>query len=290
MKSWGKIWIPFSARCAYVVVTLLLRPRRCPCDITTLSICPWYAASTLEPFLPRLHYARTTSITFNGVHTTMESRSVNILYKLRHIHPDEATTLQGHYIWFSVYYGWGMIILHMMFLVESENELLDCFHHPWYRMRRLRRRKTRSCWGHECVRGFLPKDVFFMVTIAHYNRLMAELRMEDRASFFNFLRMPLEMFDELRKSVLRAWLSRSKTVTRAQLRRGERCWDAVIASFARSAIRLVVVKTQWAQCKRCANVALSVCMAWWKLVGRNKSVVKTQEHRSLSVKDHKKHY
>ena len=45
--------------------------------------------------------------------------------------------------------------------------------------------------------------------------------------------------------MLRAWLSRSKSVTSTQLRRGERCLDAVIASFARSAIRLVVVKTRW---------------------------------------------
>ena len=42
------------------------------------------------------------------------------------------------------------------------------------------------------------------------------------------------------------------------LKRSERGLDAVIASFARSAIRLVMVKTQWAQSKRCANVVLSV--------------------------------
>ena len=60
------------------------------------------------------------------------------------------------------------------------------------------------------------------------------------------------------RHVFRAWLSRSKSVTSAQLRRGERYLDAVIASFARSAIRLVVEKTRWAQCKRCANGVLSV--------------------------------
>ena len=31
----------------------------------------------------------------------------------------------------------------------------------------------------------------------HYDKLLAELRMEDQQSFFNFLRMPPEMFDEL---------------------------------------------------------------------------------------------
>ena len=31
----------------------------------------------------------------------------------------------------------------------------------------------------------------------HYDRLLAELRMEDQQSFFNFLKMPPEMFDEL---------------------------------------------------------------------------------------------
>ena len=60
------------------------------------------------------------------------------------------------------------------------------------------------------------------------------------------------------RRVLRAWLSRSESVTSTQLRRGERCLNAVIASFSRSAIRLVVVNTRWAQCKRCANVVLSV--------------------------------
>ena len=30
-----------------------------------------------------------------------------------------------------------------------------------------------------------------------YDKLLAELRMEDQQSFFNFLRMPPEMFDEL---------------------------------------------------------------------------------------------
>ena len=29
----------------------------------------------------------------------------------------------------------------------------------------------------------------------HYDRLMYELRIEDQASFFNFLRMPPAMFD-----------------------------------------------------------------------------------------------
>ena len=58
--------------------------------------------------------------------------------------------------------------------------------------------------------------------------------------------------------MLKARLSFGKGKTIAQLRRGERCLDAVIVSFARNGIQMVVVKSQWAQCKRCANVVLSV--------------------------------
>ena len=34
-------------------------------------------------------------------------------------------------------------------------------------------------------------------SICHYHRLICELRYEDHASYFNFLRVPPEMFDEL---------------------------------------------------------------------------------------------
>ena len=57
--------------------------------------------------------------------------------------------------------------------------------------RRRRNRRIRSCW----VRPWLSAER--RLQFGHYDRLLAELRMEDQQSFFNFLRMPPEMFDEL---------------------------------------------------------------------------------------------
>ena len=60
------------------------------------------------------------------------------------------------------------------------------------KMRRQRRKaRPRRCW----VRPWL--DVGRRLQFGHYHRLMPELRHEDPASFFNFLRVPPEMFDEL---------------------------------------------------------------------------------------------
>ena len=57
----------------------------------------------------------------------------------------------------------------------------------WLRRRRRRhRRQQRSCW----VRPWLSAER--RLQFGHYDRLM-----EDQQSFFNFLRMPPEMFDEL---------------------------------------------------------------------------------------------
>ena len=58
-------------------------------------------------------------------------------------------------------------------------------------MRRLRNRKQRRYW----VRPWLHAERRLLY--GHYDRLLAELRMEDQQSFFNFLRMPPDMFDEL---------------------------------------------------------------------------------------------
>ena len=52
-------------------------------------------------------------------------------------------------------------------------------------------RQLISCW----VRP--PLSAESRQKFGHYDRLMAELRMEDQQSFFNFLRMPPQMFDEL---------------------------------------------------------------------------------------------
>ena len=53
------------------------------------------------------------------------------------------------------------------------------------------RRRNRSCW----VRPWRSAER--RLQFGHYDRLLAELRMEDQQLFFNFLRMPPEMFDEL---------------------------------------------------------------------------------------------
>ena len=56
---------------------------------------------------------------------------------------------------------------------------------------RGRRRRRRAYW----VKPWLSTERRLMN--GHYDRLMAELRVDDPSSFFNYLRMPPEMFDEL---------------------------------------------------------------------------------------------
>ena len=48
-------------------------------------------------------------------------------------------------------------------------------------------RRNRSCWVRPWL--FAERGLQF----GHYDRLLAELRMEDEQLFFNFLRMPPEM-------------------------------------------------------------------------------------------------
>jgi len=82
--------------------------------------------------------------------------------------------------------------LHFMLLAQAQLELLDGQALiTLRRMRRKIRRQPRSCW----VRSWLLADKLLLY--GYYDRLMYELRIEDQASFFNFLRMPPEMFDEL---------------------------------------------------------------------------------------------
>ena len=57
--------------------------------------------------------------------------------------------------------------------------------------RRRRRRRQRTCW----VRPWLSADR--RLQFGHYDQLMEELRMEDTQSFFNFVRMSPELFDEI---------------------------------------------------------------------------------------------
>ncbi|XP_021376400.1 protein ALP1-like [Mizuhopecten yessoensis] len=59
--------------------------------------------------------------------------------------------------------------------------------------KKKRKRRGRKWW----VRPWLGRRP----QVGVYDKLMAELRAEDQASFHNFLRMPREMFDELRQRV-----------------------------------------------------------------------------------------
>jgi len=84
------------------------------------------------------------------------------------------------------------LFLQYMF-IQGQQAVLDAQAAVILRRRRRRRNRIqpRSCW----VRPWL--SVERRLQFGHYDRLMVELRMEDQQSFFNFLRMPAEMFDEL---------------------------------------------------------------------------------------------
>jgi len=79
--------------------------------------------------------------------------------------------------------------LHVMFLVQGQLQLLDC--QAVIMLRRKSKRQQKSCW----VRSWHSSERRLLY--GHYDRLMRELRVEYKASFFNFLRMPPGMFDEL---------------------------------------------------------------------------------------------
>ncbi len=66
-------------------------------------------------------------------------------------------------------------------------------------IQRRRRRRAPRGWR-VWVRQWL--DVDRRLQYGHYHRLMYELRYEDPASYFNFLRVPPDMFDELLRSSL----------------------------------------------------------------------------------------
>ena len=84
------------------------------------------------------------------------------------------------------------LFLQYMF-IQGQQAVLDGQAAVIIRRRRRRRIRIqpRSCW----VRPWL--SVERRLQFGHYDRLMVELRMEDQQSFFNFLRMPAEMFGDL---------------------------------------------------------------------------------------------
>ena len=63
-------------------------------------------------------------------------------------------------------------------------------------IRRRERKQSRSCW----VRLYLHAERRLRYN-GHYDPLLVELRIQDHQSFFNFLRMPPDMFDEPLKRV-----------------------------------------------------------------------------------------
>ena len=80
-----------------------------------------------------------------------------------------------------------VLVLLQFALLQGHHALLDAqaalvlFH-------RRRNRMTRSCW----VRPWLSAER--RLQYGHYDRLLAELRIEDQQSFFNFMRMAPEMW------------------------------------------------------------------------------------------------
>jgi len=86
------------------------------------------------------------------------------------------------------------LILHDLLLLQAQQAELDVEAALLLQVRRRRRKRQRrpkAFW----VRPWLQAERRLLY--GHYDRLMTELRREDQQSFFNFLRMPAEMFDEL---------------------------------------------------------------------------------------------
>ena len=78
-------------------------------------------------------------------------------------------------------------------MLQEQKALLDA--QAALRRRRRDRRQLRSCW----VRPWLSAKR--RLKFGHYDRLMAELGMEGQQSFFNFLKMQPQLFDELLNTV-----------------------------------------------------------------------------------------
>jgi hypothetical protein len=76
------------------------------------------------------------------------------------------------------------ILQEELLLQEEEDEIMA-------RAAVRRRRRPKRFW----VRSWLTANR--RLQFGHYDQLMRELRMEDTSSFFNYLRMEPQMFDEL---------------------------------------------------------------------------------------------
>jgi len=85
------------------------------------------------------------------------------------------------------------LILHDLLLLQAQQAELDVEAALLLvrRRRKKRQRRPKAFW----VRPWLQAER--RLRYGHYDRLTTELRREDQQSFFNFLRMPAKMFDEL---------------------------------------------------------------------------------------------
>ena len=110
---------------------------------------------------------------------------------------------------FSVYLQYGETqTITASFLRQGQQAIIDA--HAAFLVVQRRRRRQKQCksiW----VRRWLSAER--RLQYGQYDRLMAELRMEDVHSFFNFLRMQPEMFDEPLNRV-GPWIQKNETLWR----------------------------------------------------------------------------
>ena len=105
-------------------------------------------------------------------------------------------------------------LLQQSLLLQGQQAIIDA-HAAFLVLRRCRRRQKqlRSIW----VRRWLSAER--RLQYGQYDRLMAELRMEDVRSFLNLLRMQPEMFDELLNRVAQR-IQKNDTLWRKSLELG----------------------------------------------------------------------
>ena len=87
----------------------------------------------------------------------------------------------------------------------DEDDVIEARIHQHIARQQNRVRVQRRYW----IRPWIQRRGDF----GHYNRLMKELENEDRQSFNNFLRMPLEMFREIEQRLEASSIKACQTVS-----------------------------------------------------------------------------
>ena len=113
-------------------------------------------------------------------------------------------------------------LLQQVLLLQGQQAILDA--HAAILVVRRRSRRQKRC-SYIWVRRWLSAER--RLQYGQYERLMAELRMEDVHSLFTFLRMQPEMFDKLLNSVGPIGLKVKRTT-----RYGENLWNQVYIKLA----------------------------------------------------------